>query len=285
MFNYATGALLAATAFAGMADYSENGANWGGLCAEGLEQSPINLVTDTDISDKMELVGYNYYDFASDAKASDPTYTTSFANQALRSQAELQITFADGSKSFFTPLQFHFHAPSEHSVDGKLYDAEVHFVHTIKGSGTTDENGNVSGELLGGVVGVFFDMEEGGSTDNPFLTSLFESAGNENEVNIALRNFLGGIDMTDYWSYDGSLTTPPCSEGLKWSVIKQVQPISAEQLKKFTARMSDDENFAGGNGNNRVVQGLNSRTLYYSGAYSMAAYAATALAAAATLFF
>ena len=49
--------------------------------------------------------------------------------------------------------------------------------------------------------------------------------------------------------------------------------------------MADNEDFAGGKGNNRVVQGLNSRTLYYSGAYSMAAYAATALAAAATLFF
>ena len=103
------------------------------------------------------------------------------------------------------------------------------------------------------VIGVFFDMEEGGSTENPFLASLFESAGNENEVNISLRNFLGGVDMTDYWSYDGSLTTPPCSEGLKWSVIKQVQPISADQLKKFTERMSDNADFAGGNGNNRVV--------------------------------
>ena len=65
--------------------------------------------------------------------------------------------------------------------------------------------------------------------------------------------------MTEYWSYDGSLTTPPCSEGLKWTVVKQIQPISKEQLKRFTARLADDPSFAGGRGSNRVVQPLHER--------------------------
>ncbi len=240
MLSYVSGALLAATTFAATGKewgYKELGADWGtildgkySLCDTGLEQSPIDLTTDTDISDKMELVGYNYYDFAANTKVDDVTYTSGFLDESRRAEAELQITFADGSKSFFTPLQFHFHAPSEHSVDGKLYDAEVHLVHVIKGSGTVNEDGTVSGERFGAVIGIFFDTEEGSATENPFIESVFNALDNreagEAETQIAMRQFLGSVDMTDYWSYDGSFTTPPCTEGLKWSVIKQVQSIS-----------------------------------------------------------
>lgn len=91
--------------------------------------------------------------------------------------------------------------------------------------------------------------------------------------------------MTDYWSYDGSFTTPPCTEGIKWSVIKQVQSISQEQLDFFKSKLADKADYANGNGNNRVVQNLNQRTLYYSGATSIVTYAAAAMAAVATLFF
>lgn len=93
--------------------------------------------------------------------------------------------------------------------------------------------------------------------------------------------------MSTYWSYDGSLTTPPCTEGLKWSVIKQVQPISDAQLVRFTARMADNQAFAGGKGNNRVVQPLNARELFIaadvpveSGSVSLFAGAAMAVVAA-----
>ena len=47
---------------------------------------------------------------------------------------------------------------------------------------------------------------------------------------VSLRQFLGNVDMSKYWSYEGSLTTPPCTEGIKWSVIKQVQSLSKKQL-------------------------------------------------------
>jgi|Transcript_18722 carbonic anhydrase len=176
----------------------------------------------------MEVVGYNYYDFKvnSQFKSSDPTFTTYFDSEVLRKQAELQLTFADGSQSYFQPLQFHFHAPSEHTVNGKNYDLEVHFVHTVRGSDNIA--GSVAqGEIPGAVIGVFFDVEEGGDYNNAFLDSLTAAiAAKADTAKVAVRTFLAGVDMTEYWSYDGSLTTPPCSEGLKWTVVKQVQPIS-----------------------------------------------------------
>ena len=126
----------------------------------------------------------------------------------------------DASKLYYTPKQFHFHAPSEHTVDGKYFDAEMHFVHTVKGSGL-----NGSADVYGAVIGIFFDVEEGGSDTNSFLESVFEaieSRGESGATAVDVRQFLNTIDMGDYWNYPGSFTTPPCTEGINWNVVKQV---------------------------------------------------------------
>ena len=207
-----------------------------------MEQSPIDLTSDTDTSDKMEIIGYNYYDFVKTGFSdSDFSQKIDFNDDTLRANAELQLTFADESQSYFTPKQFHFHAPSEHTVDGYLYDAEVHLVHVYKGSGTSSDGNSLgaSAELYGAVIGIFFDMVEGGDTNNPFVESVF-AAIDDPTSKVEMRQFLSTIDMRDYWSYDGSFTTPPCTEGIKWSVIKQVQPISQAQLDRFKAKMTSN---------------------------------------------
>lgn len=66
-------------------------------------------------------------------------------------------TFENGNTSEFVAAQFHFHAPSEHTVNGKHMDLEMHIVHTY-------EDGS-----LGGVIGVFFDREEGGDGKSLFI--------------------------------------------------------------------------------------------------------------------
>ena len=272
-------AILAAVAAAadGVTDYTQNGANWGSsaeafkLCDAGREQSPINLTTTgTSTSRDMEINGYGYKDAT---VAQSAVSRTKVKVQAPVSDGEFHLHFADGSMSVFSPAQFHFHAPSEHAVDGKLYDLEVHFVHTY-----ADTNG-----MLGGVIGVFFDVEEGGDYPNAFLDAVWNEAGTD--VKIPVASFLAGVDMTEYWNYNGSLTTPPCTEGIKWTVIKDVQPISRAQLEKFTSLWADDTTFAEGKGNNRVVQPLNERTLYFNGAMSSLSTAAVAIATVAALTF
>jgi carbonic anhydrase len=169
----------------------------------------------------MYLTGVNYKDYGS--------LTFKKSSHGITAQdvtdGNLKLHFADGDESTFLPLQFHFHAPSEHTVDGQTYDLEMHIVHLYPDNS------------LGAVIGVFFDMAKGGSTENPFINEvkpqLAQYAG-YTTANVNLASFLKTIDFTSYYSYDGSLTTPPCTEGIKWSVIQEVQPISAEQLASFT---------------------------------------------------
>jgi carbonic anhydrase len=74
---------------------------------------------------------------------------------------EMELTFDSGMTSLFKPANFHFHAPSEHTIDGQSYDLEVHFVHTY-----TD------GVSLGAVIGVMFDRNLGGNIDNFFIDQM-----------------------------------------------------------------------------------------------------------------
>ena len=128
----------------------------------------------------------------------------------IRSGAELAIAYPEGGENFYQPLQFHFHAPSEHTVDGKLYDAEVHFVHTYKNTDNAEEYS----DRAFAVVGIFFDVEEGGDETNPFIESLWnaiDSRGTAEASEVLVKELLGSEDLGDYWSYNGSFTTPPCT--------------------------------------------------------------------------
>uniref|UniRef100_A0A7S3SUA7 Carbonic anhydrase n=1 Tax=Strombidinopsis acuminata TaxID=141414 RepID=A0A7S3SUA7_9SPIT len=171
------------------------------------------------------------------------------------------------------------HAPSEHTVDNKHHDLEMHFVHLVNDSDATD----YSGVADFAVIGVFFDREAGGNEDNPFIASLAANSNTANGNTVSISNvqvadFLGGLDLSDgYYTYDGSFTTPPCTEGVKWVVVNQVQPISDAQLEQYTNRWANRSAYANGNGNNRLIMPLNDRTIYFSGA------AALQMAAAATL--
>ena len=116
-------------------------------------------------------------------------------------------------------LQFHFHTPSEHAVEGELLGAELHFVHRKVGT---------EGDLA--VVGVF--IEEG--AENEALASVLANAPEEEgEVETGETvdaNALLPESSTTY-RYPGSLTTPPCSQGVKWNVLAQPIEMSAEQIE------------------------------------------------------
>ena len=139
--------------------------------------------------------------------------------------------------------QFHVHVPAEHAVDGVRADMEIHIVHA-------DARGTPAA-----VVALRFDAGEA----NPVLTELWQDAPvHEGQVVVP-----GPIDVmgllppsTTYWTYSGSLTTPPCSQGLRWIVLEQIGTVSQDQIELVRARFGD---------NARELQPINNRSIAEQG--------------------
>jgi carbonic anhydrase len=137
-------------------------------------------------------------------------------------------------------LQFHFHAPSEHTIDGEHAEVELHFVHS-------DGEGHLA------VVAVLFFE---GAVEHPEVAELLtrESVSHPGDeifdaaTALDVRDFLP--DSLDYYTYDGSLTTPPATEGVRWFVLKQPLHMSRAQIEAI-----DRVYYS----NNRPTQPLNAR--------------------------
>jgi len=166
--SFVFAAFIGAASAAGAGDwnYMKEGADWGedtDLCAFGKEQSPIDLSSAVALrSDKLSLSGYGYKNLAT-AKATTNANGVTVSTPA--DNGTLRLNFHDGSHGNFSMAQFHWHAPSEHTVDQKHYDLEMHMVHTYENDGTQ----------YGAVIGIFFDRQAGGNYDNPLLTEVHKS--------------------------------------------------------------------------------------------------------------
>jgi carbonic anhydrase len=96
-------------------------------------------------------------------------------------------------------------------------DLEMHIVH-LYADGS-----------LGGVIGIMFDRsagEWGSEILDEVAEDFVDGADTEHQSYIDLHDFVEGLDGESFWSYKGSLTTPPCTEGINWTVLSKVQPIS-----------------------------------------------------------
>lgn len=141
-------------------------------------------------------------------------------------------------------LQFHFHSPSEHTIEGHSAVLEVHFVHRAR-----------DGEIA--VLGVLLRPDNPNEAFQVFLDNLPESGGEASATTgVDLASLLP--DDLSHWAYDGSLTTPPCSEGVQWYVLSEPVSVSLPQLGAFRALafLHHEDDFAG---NARPVQPLNGR--------------------------
>ncbi len=215
--------------------------SWGSLspefinCAEGKRQSPI------DISERNSINAYwskqnnlNFFYRNSPLKVVNNSHTIEFSPK--------QGNYLSLGYDFWNLAQFHVHAASEHTINGKQSPLEIHFVHT---------NVNNDKELL--VVGLL--VEEGaynkdfGRFWNNFPTKDF--ATSEIKQPVDLLSLLPDDKST--FRYSGSLTTPPCSEGVLWNVLTEKIEMSKEQIAVFTSLFAN---------NYRPVQKLNGRNIF-----------------------
>jgi carbonic anhydrase len=196
-------------------------------CVDGTAQSPINIVKPV----KKDLVNLKFDYVASEAGIFNNGHTV----EAEPLGSEKSTVEINGSR--YTFAQFHFHAPSEHEINGMHYPVEVHFVHK------TDE-----GKLA--VVGVFIKAGKENAAWKSF-TDKITAATSDPEATKVEMDWLKLLPrLTQTVRYDGSLTTPGCSEGVKWNVFTNAITMSQAQINQFTEAYS---------GNNRPVQPLNNR--------------------------
>lgn len=200
-------------------------ANWGGECPVGTAQSPVALTA----ADAVDLP-----DIATTYAAGVGTFLNNgHTLQFTPDAAGRTLIGADA----YDLLQFHFHAPSEHTLNGKAYPVEIHFV-----------NRNADGGLA--VVGVF--VSEGAA--NPALEALLAALpAQSGEAGVTRPGVYPTLLLPEdrhYFAYAGSLTTPPCTEGVRWNVLSTPIEASAEQIAALSASLGTS---------NRAVQPLHER--------------------------
>ena len=188
---------------------------WGGLkpefsaCAVGTRQSPIDIRG--GISVELEPVKFDYR--ASNFRVIDNGHT-------VQVNIDPGNTIVTGGRRFEL-LQFHFHRPAEERIDGRSFDMVAHLVHK-------DSDGRWA------VVAVLLDK---GSVQ-PLLQTVWNNLPLEKneEVSAGVQLDMNHLLPADrgYYTYMGSLTTPPCSEGVLWMVMRQPVTASAEQIAIFS---------------------------------------------------
>lgn len=215
--------------------YSGEGApeRWGHLqsdfrvCDLGMEQSPVDLRGTTPA----QLGGV------------EPEFRP-MPLKIVHNGHTIQVNCPPGSFSTidgqrYELVQFHFHHPSEHLLEGRRFEIELHFVHR-----------HASGELA--VLGVFMKPGARHAGLQAVWDHLPEREGPERSVGVTIDPASLLPANRTYFRYFGSLTTPPCSEGVKWTVFQEPIEVSADQVQRF-ARLFPV--------NARPVQSLNRRFL------------------------
>jgi len=160
---------------------------------------------------------------------------------------KLEVTIP-GHKLVYTADQLHFHSPTEHRFQGKSYDVEMHIVHSLESGAPEDY------QYTKAVIGMAFDAS------NDQHNTFFDEMELDKEVEL---NLGGLIDSTSklLYHYQGSLTTPPCTEIVNWFVFKTPLDISKKQVRDL-AHIWEDE--MDGCHDNRDVQPINERIIYRS---------------------
>lgn len=179
------------------------------MCREGVRQSPIDI----DHVPGLKLAKLNYHYSKTPITLINNTHTILLKYQPG--------SFVEWGNEKFELIQIHFHHPSEHHINGEAYPIEVHFVHK-----TPDH------EYI--VIAAFAQV----GRPNPAIEKLWGRIPTEIDKESKYENeLITASDLLpssrEYFYYNGSLTTPPCSENVTWFLLEQPIEISQDQIEYF----------------------------------------------------
>ena len=195
--------------------------NWSTLspefaaCGNGVNQSPIDI--SKTIAADLETLQFKY--------DSDST-------EIVNNGHTLQINVGPGSwlraeGEKFQLIQLHFHSPSEHRIKGEIFPLEGHFVHQ-----------NESGALA--VVSVLFRAGKLNTDLARFGAAAPKELNKPVPIDLEFADLELYRNHESYYRYNGSLTTPPCTEGVQWYVLKNPGHIAPDQAAQFVALIGED---------------------------------------------
>ncbi|MGB0909112.1 MAG: carbonic anhydrase [Nitrospirales bacterium] len=180
-------------------------------CEAGNRQSPINI-TSTHHGDHYQRLEFHYQ--------------TSELHE-INNGHTIQVSHVSGCRvdlndRTYKLRQFHFHSPSEHHIEGQAFPMEMHLVHQ-------DEAGHVL------VIAIMMKTD----AEQPVLRKLWKWLPDQvgQEVSIPLELSLAEIlpTSTHHYAYSGSLTTPPCTEGVQWIVLKEPMHVAQQDVDEFVS--------------------------------------------------
>jgi len=191
--------------------------NWGKLdpayvaCSRGHEQSPIDI-RGAHLNKGLQPIEFHYI-------GSSVTEVNNGHTIQINVNPGSYIV-ANGVR--YDLIQFHFHHPGEEAVKGKLPDMVIHLVHK-----------SADGKLAVVAVRLIEDVGNPNATLAALWSSLPQKVNTEAKVTEMVNP--GGLLPADrsYWTYMGSLTAPPCTEGVRWFVFEQEMSLSRDQLRAF----------------------------------------------------
>jgi carbonic anhydrase len=198
-------------------------------CKEGSIQSPIDLKKEL-ATPIVQPITFYYEDLAAEAYNDGTTIKLKF-----NPQDRVEIN----SKAFYLN-QLHFHAKSEHSVNGLFYPVEMHIVHQAD-----------DGELL--VLAFFIEIDDSRQDHYGFFKQLPKS-GQHQMTNLIKLTKLAAFNGPHFY-YLGSLTTPPCHERVHWVIFEKHLFMSGQQLSQFSALYPN---------NYRPIVPMKQHVLYYA---------------------
>ena len=200
------------------------------LAKTGHKQSPIDI-SSSDTSTLPRIV----FDYRSAA------VNLIYNGHTIEEKEDQHSSFTVAGKKYVLQ-QFHFHSPSEHTFDGQHADMEMHLVHKA-----------ADGEVA--VIGVMINEGTENQAFSPVWNYLPTDANRTRKPSVTVDAMALLPSNHDYFRYMGSFTTPPCTEGVVWFMMRNPVEMSAGQIAKFRSIIQ---------GNNRPVQALNGRTIQSS---------------------
>lgn len=238
--------LVTTSGFASGAHWGYEGhggpAHWGDLaseytmCKTGKAQSPINIDTKTAAEGHNGQKSVLKFDYSA------------MADNVVNNGHTIQVNMKKGSSVLingakYNLVQFHFHSPSEHEVNGKPYDMVAHLVHA-----------NDKGQLA--VIAIMFRKGHENKELKKVWANLPGHSGGKHSLTAMHVNPANLLPTrAAHYHYTGSLTTPPCSEGVNWNVMATPVEASAEQIAAFVKLFPKSV---------RPVQGVNHRKIVHN---------------------